>query len=199
MATYVEFKINFDLLSKIEIFQNFSFRKLIFNRIINSGLWCYNWCWKHHSINVADFQQKCCFSATNYDSPALSTAMQLKIIIYMKKQHLLLKNNIFVENRQQCHHVASSISYIIKGTVKLIKSPTHIFMIFYWYFWRTIKNHENMGGWFYEFYSAFDVIIDAGSNMMSLLPILNKNVVFQQQMLFFHPNLDFYLNECTEH
>ena len=25
----------------------------------------------------------------------------------------------------------------------------------------------------------------------------NKNVVFRQQMLFFHSNLDFYLNECT--
>ena len=37
-----------------------------------------------------------------------------------------------------------------------------------------------------------------GSNIASLLPIFNKNVVFQQQMLFFHSNLDFYLNECTE-
>ncbi len=50
----------------------------------------------------------------------------------------------------------------------------------------------------FEFYSALDSIIDAGSNMMSLLPILNKNVVFQQQMLFFHVNNDFYLHGCTK-
>ena len=28
--------------------------------------------------------------------------------------------------------------------------------------------------------------------------IFNKSVVFRQQMLFFHSNFDFYLNECTE-
>ena len=55
-----------------------------------------------------------------------------------------------------------------------------------------------MGGWFYEFYSALDAIIDAGSNMMSLLPIFNKNVVFQQQMLVFHVNNDFYLHGCIK-
>ena len=50
----------------------------------------------------------------------------------------------------------------------------------------------------FEFYSALDSIIDAGSNMMVLLPIFNKNVVFQQQMLFFHVNNDFYLHGCTK-
>ena len=123
MATYRSLGINFDFLLKIEIFRFFGFLKLIFNRIINRGPWCYNWCWKHQSINVADFQQKCCFSATNDDFPALSTSMQVKIIIYMKKQHLLLENNIFVENRQQWHHVASSINYSIKGIVKLKNHP----------------------------------------------------------------------------
>ena len=55
-----------------------------------------------------------------------------------------------------------------------------------------------MGGWFYEFYSALDDITDAVCNMMALLPIFNKNVVFQQQMLFFHVNNDFYLHGCTK-
>ena len=41
-------------------------------------------------------------------------------------------------------------------------------------------------------------INDVQSNITSLLLVFNKNVVFRQQMLFFHSNLDFYLNECTE-
>ena len=45
---------------------------------------------------------------------------------------------------------------------------------------------------------APDAIIDAESIIASLLLIFNKNVVFRQQKLFFHSNLDFYLNECTE-
>ena len=41
-------------------------------------------------------------------------------------------------------------------------------------------------------------INDVQYNITSLLLIFNKSVVFRQQMLFFHSNLDFYLNECTE-
>ena len=41
-------------------------------------------------------------------------------------------------------------------------------------------------------------INDVQYNITSLLLIFNKSVVFQQQILFFHSNLDFYLNECTE-
>ena len=43
-----------------------------------------------------------------------------------------------------------------------------------------------------------DAINDVQCNITSLLLIFNKSVVFRQQMLFFHSNLDFYLNECTE-
>ena len=43
-----------------------------------------------------------------------------------------------------------------------------------------------------------DAINDVQCNITSLLLIFNKNVVFRQQMLFFHSNLDFYLDECTE-
>ena len=35
-------------------------------------------------------------------------------------------------------------------------------------------------------------------NIASLLLIFNNNVVFRQQMLFFHSNLDFHFNKCTE-
>ena len=43
-----------------------------------------------------------------------------------------------------------------------------------------------------------DAINDVQGNITSLLLIFNKSVVFRQQMLFFHSNLDFYLNEGTE-
>ena len=43
-----------------------------------------------------------------------------------------------------------------------------------------------------------DAINDVQNNITSLLLIFNKSVVFRQQMLFFHSNLDFYLNERTE-
>ena len=43
-----------------------------------------------------------------------------------------------------------------------------------------------------------DAINDVQNNITSLLLIFNKSVVFRQQMLFFHSNFDFYLNECTE-
>ena len=43
-----------------------------------------------------------------------------------------------------------------------------------------------------------DAIFDATSNIASLLLVFNKNVVFQQQMLFFHVNNDFYLHGCTK-
>ena len=39
---------------------------------------------------------------------------------------------------------------------------------------------------------------DVQYNITSLLLVFNKSVVFRQQMLFFHLNLNFYLNECTE-
>ena len=113
MATYVEVKIIFDFLSKIEISRFFDFQNLIFNRIINRGSCCYNWCWKQHSIIVAHFQQKCCFLATNIDFSGFCTFIQVKIEIWMKKQHLLPKNNTFVENQQQWYYVALHIIYSI--------------------------------------------------------------------------------------
>ena len=49
-----------------------------------------------------------------------------------------------------------------------------------------------------RFSEGTDAINDVQYNITSLLLIFNKSVVFRQQMLFFHSNLDFYLNECTE-
>ena len=43
-----------------------------------------------------------------------------------------------------------------------------------------------------------DAINDVQDNIISLLLIFNKSVVFRQQMLFFHSNFDFYSNECTD-
>ena len=49
-----------------------------------------------------------------------------------------------------------------------------------------------------RFSEGHDAINDVQGNIISLLLIFNKSVVFRQQMLFFHSNLDFYLNERTE-
>ena len=43
-----------------------------------------------------------------------------------------------------------------------------------------------------------DAINDVQHNITSLFLIFNKSVVFRQQMLLFHSNLDFYLDECAE-
>ena len=85
--------------SKFEIFRNFWFRKLISNIIISKCPSCYKWYWKQHSISVAGFQQKCCFPATNFVFSGLCAFVHLKIKIWRKKQQLLLKDNIFVENQ----------------------------------------------------------------------------------------------------
>ena len=49
-----------------------------------------------------------------------------------------------------------------------------------------------------RFSKGAHTINDAQYNIKSLLLVFNTSVVFRQQMLFFHLNLDFYLNECTE-
>ena len=111
MATYMMLKVDFQNLSEIDIFRKSKDHGWMLLWIINMGPWCYIWCWKQHSIIVAHFQQKCCFSATNVDFSGFCTFIQVKIKIWMKKQHLLPKNNIFVENQQQWCYVALHIIY----------------------------------------------------------------------------------------
>ena len=43
-----------------------------------------------------------------------------------------------------------------------------------------------------------DAMNDVQYNITSLLLIFNKNVVFRKQMLFFHSDLDFYMDKCAE-
>ena len=109
-------------LSEIEIFRKSKDFGLILIYIINMCLWCYIWCCKLHSIIVAHFQSKCCFSATNVDFSGFCTFIRIKIEIWMKKQHLLPKNNNFVENQQQwCYvvlHIIYSISTIRKPNIR---------------------------------------------------------------------------------
>ena len=116
-----------------ENFRNSSFWKLIFHRIIGECHWCYKWCRKQHSIIVAGFQQNCCFSATNVDFSGFCTFIQVKIEIWMKKQHLLPKNNIFVENQQQwCYvegcRISSRLAATLRGKEKLRSSFRHSFV-----------------------------------------------------------------------
>ena len=124
MATYVELKLNFQKLSEIEIFRNFHFQKQIMSAIIMECPRCYKWCWRQHSIIVADFQQKCCFSAPIVDIFRLFILIHVKIGNQTKKQHLLLENNNFVENQQQWCYVACSIKYSIMGAWWLSKSKS---------------------------------------------------------------------------
>ena len=114
MATYMMLKVDFQKLSEIEIFRKSKDFGLISTWIIIMCPWCYIWCWKQHSITVAGFQQNCCFSATNVDFSGFCTFIQVKIEIWMKKQHLLPKNNTFVENQQQWCYVVLHIIYSIR-------------------------------------------------------------------------------------
>ena len=111
MATYMMLKVDFQNLSEIEIFRKSKDRGWMLIWIINMSPWCYIWCWKQHSIIVADFQQKCCFSATNVVFSFKSRFLLEWTYRIPKNQYLLPKNNIFVENEQQWCYVAFSINY----------------------------------------------------------------------------------------
>ena len=127
MAVYVRLKSHFQKLSEIEIFRKSKDFGLILIWMINMCLWCYIWCWKQHSIIVADFQQKCCFSATNVDFSCFYTFIHRKIRKLMKKQHLLPKNNNFVENQQQWCYIVLRIIY----SIKTLRKPSIWFAQFF--------------------------------------------------------------------
>ena len=127
MATYMMLKVDFQKLSEIEIFWKSKDFGLILIWIIIMCTWCYIWCCKQHSIIVAHFQQKCCFSATNVDFLAFFAFIHVKIKIVMKKQHLLLKNNNFIENQQQWCSIALHNNYSIRTSKKLITCFAYCF------------------------------------------------------------------------
>ena len=127
MATYMMLKVDFQNLSEIAIFRKSKDRGWMLIWIINMSPWCYIWCWKQHSIIVAHFQQKCCFSATNVDFSGFCTFIQVKIEIWMKKQHLLPKNNTFVENQQQWCYV---VLHII-CSIRTLRKPSMCFAQFF--------------------------------------------------------------------
>ena len=120
-------KVHFQKLSKIKIFRKSKDFGLILIWIINMCTWCYIWCWKQHSIIVADFQQKCCFSAPNVDFSWLFILIHVKIGNQTKKQHLLPENNNFVENQQQWCFVAPLIIY----SIRIIQNPIRCFAQFF--------------------------------------------------------------------
>ena len=132
MATYVELKLNFQKLSEIEIFRKSKdFGKILISIIIMS-LWCYICCCKQNSIIVAGFQQKCCFSAINVDFSCKYCFIQAKIEKLTKKQHLLLKNNTFVEKQQQWCYFTLHIVY----SIRTLRHPSICFAQFFdSYFW----------------------------------------------------------------
>ena len=127
MTTYVELKLHFQKLSKIEIFRKSKDFRTILIPIIIMRPWCHIWCWKQNSIIVAGFQQKCCFSATNVDFSCKYCFIQAKIEKLTKKQHLLLKNNTFVENQQQWCYVALHIIY----SIRTLRNPSICFAQFF--------------------------------------------------------------------
>ena len=127
MATYMMLKVDFQNLSEIEIFRKSKDRGWMLIWIIKKSTWCYIWCWKQHSIIVAHFQQKCCFSATNVDFSGFCTFIQIKIKIWMKKQHLLPKNNSFVGNQQQWCYFVLHIIY----SIRTLRKPSVCFAQFF--------------------------------------------------------------------
>ena len=114
MATYVELKFHFQKLSEIEIFWKSKDFRMILISIIIMRPWWYIWCWQQHSIIVAHFKQKCCFSAPNVDFSWLFILIHVKFENQTKKQHLSPENNNFVENQQQWCSVAPPIIYSIR-------------------------------------------------------------------------------------
>ena len=127
MATYVRLKFHLQKLSEIEIFRKSKDFGLILIWIVTICLWCYIWCCKQHSIIVAGFQQKCCFSAPNVDFSWLFILIHIKIGNQTKKQHLLPENNNFVENQQQWCFFAPRIIY----TIRIIQKPIRCFAHFF--------------------------------------------------------------------
>ena len=213
MATYVELKFNFQNLSEIEIFRNSKDFRMILISIIIMRSWCYIWCCKQHSIIVAGFQQKCCFSAQNVDFSWLFISIHVKIGNQTKKQHLLPENNNFVENQQQWYFVAPPIIY----SIRIIQKPIRYFPQFFdscfgripWEFIKEMhlllffsKFPRNPSKtWVKKSSKASDRLLDdpgaindGWSNRTSLLLIFNKIVVFRQQMLFFRLISNFFMN-----
>ena len=127
MAAYMMLKVDFQNLSEIEIFRKSKDRGWMLIWIINMSPWCYIWCWKQHSIIVAHFQQKCCFLVINVGFSGFCTFIQVKIKIWMEKQHLLPKNSNYVENQQQWRYVALRIIYIIRT----LQNPSICFAQFF--------------------------------------------------------------------
>ena len=124
MATYMMLNVDFQKLSEIEIFRKSKDFGLISTWIIIMCPWCYIWCWKQHSITVAGFQQNCCFSATNVVFSFKFRFLLEWMYRILKNQHLLPKNNNFVENQQPWCYVAFRIKYSIMGTWWWFKSKS---------------------------------------------------------------------------
>ena len=132
MVTYMMLKVDFQQLSEIEIFRKSKDFGLILTWIIIMCPWWCIWCWKQYSIIVAVFQQKCCFSATNVDFPCKYSFIQAKIEKLTEKQHLLLKNNTFVENEQQWCSVTFQIIYSIRILLNFSKRFAQFFDSCFW-------------------------------------------------------------------
>ena len=127
MTTYVGLKLHFQKLSEIEIFRKSKGCGVVLIWIISMCPWCYIWCCNQHSIIVAGFQQKCCFSAPNVGFLWLFILIHVKIGNQTKKQYLLPENNNFVENQQQCCFVDPPIIY----TIRIIQKPIRCFAHFF--------------------------------------------------------------------
>ena len=155
-------------------------------------------------ITVVDIQQNCCFSATNVVFSFDFQFLHEWIWIIMKNEHLVPKNNIFVENQQLWCSVVPLIIY----STRIIQNPIRCFARFFdsrfaripWEFTKEMhlllffsKFPRNPSKMWVEklsrasdrFLDDPDAINDGWSNKTSLLLVFNKIVVFWQQMLFF--------------
>ena len=142
--TYVELKLNFQKLSEIEIFRKSKDFERILIWIIIMSSWCYICCCKQYSIIVTGLQQKCCFSSTNVDFSCKYCFIQAKIEKLTKKQHLLLKNNTFVEKSNSDVKLPYT-SFIASGpsetlTYALLNFLTHVFGTFLGDLLKKMKN-----------------------------------------------------------
>ena len=131
-------------MSENEIFWNFHFQNQILSAIIMECLRWYKWCWKEHSIIVAELQQKCCFSAPNVDFSWLFTLVHKKLDI-KRKNNICCRKTTFLVKMSNSDVLLVHPSFIAPWSSKtlsdaLLNILTHVLEGFFGNLPKKLKN-----------------------------------------------------------
>ena len=198
--------------SSNSIFKNCQISRFFENLSISEGFWFQLSSWASDAIfaavsNIASllrvFNKNVVFQQQMLIFHVNIVLFMQKIEKLTKKQHLLLKNNTFVENQQQWCYVVLHIIYSIMILLNPSKCFAQFFDSCFRYIpggftkenkkWISIVNPQestkNTSQKLSKVYARVsegpDDINDVQGNITSLLLVFNKSVVFQQQILFF--------------